>query len=279
MNPLRSILVHLDASPRSIDRLAFARELGASQGASVSAWYANAPSAIDLPFLMSAGAGQALETLQELEAARNRAALDRFVRTLRDAPESMRWEELQGAPLVRGTAQRALYCDLMVLGQHDPDDLTTLGIPSDFAASVIIESGKPGLIVPYIGRPKTLGTTVLIAWKPTREAARALSAALPLLRRATRLHWVAAVDSDTPLASPGLLEAFMRDHGVGAPLKQHGAVAGDSAGEGLLSRAADVGADLLVMGCYGHSRAREFVVGGATRTVLQSMTLPVLMAH
>ena len=89
-----------------------------------------------------------------------------------------------------------------------------------------------------------------------------------------------------PAAAPGAppaaadsLEGYLRLHGVAAPIQRHGAVASSSAGDGLLSLAADVGADLLVMGCYGHSRARELVLGGASRTVLKSMTLPVLMAH
>jgi nucleotide-binding universal stress UspA family protein len=77
----------------------------------------------------------------------------------------------------------------------------------------------------------------------------------------------------------GALEDYLRLHGVEAPIQRRAAVPSGEPGEGLLSLAADAGADLLVMGCYGHSRTRELVLGGATRTVLQSMTLPVLMAH
>jgi nucleotide-binding universal stress UspA family protein len=92
----------------------------------------------------------------------------------------------------------------------------------------------------------------------------------------TVIEW-GAEPADRRGAAIGI-EAYLALHGVQAVLEQQAAVP-DEPGELLLSRAADLGADLLVMGCYGHSRAREFVLGGATRTVLASMTLPVLMCH
>jgi nucleotide-binding universal stress UspA family protein len=129
-------------------------------------------------------------------------------------------------------------------------------------------------VIPYADVCPTLGREPLIAWKATREAARAVTAAIPLLQRARQIHLVAEDDGDAPE-----LEAYLRLHGVQAPLQRRAAVRAASAGDDLLSLAADAGADLLVMGCYGHSRARELVLGGASRTVLKSMTLPVLMAH
>jgi nucleotide-binding universal stress UspA family protein len=141
---------------------------------------------------------------------------------------------------------------------------------------VLIESGKPAIVVPAVGSFGTLGERVLIAWKPGRESARALAAAMPILQRAASVHYV--VDGRCEWAAAEL-GGCLRAHGVKAPLKRHAALDAAAPGESLLSLAADCDADLLVMGCYGHSRAREWAMGGATRTVLASMTLPVLMAH
>lgn len=119
----------------------------------------------------------------------------------------------------------------------------------------------------------------MIAWKPTRESAHAVTAAIPFLRHSKRIHLTLS-DEDGAIAEQATaLEGYLRLHGVQAPIQRHSSVSAETPGDGLLSLAADVGADLLVMGCYGHSRARKLVLGGASRTVLKSMTLPVLMAH
>ena len=137
-------------------------------------------------------------------------------------------------------------------------------------------------------QPKLLaGRRVLVAWKPAREAARALATALPLLKQAEHVevaHWResgeahTALPADEPHTTPAALEDWLQAHGVRARHTQQGDTHADI-GEQLLSLAAHVDADLLVMGCYGRSRTREWLLGGATRTVLQSMTVPVWMAH
>jgi nucleotide-binding universal stress UspA family protein len=166
-----------------------------------------------------------------------------------------------------------------VLGQHDATDPLTVGIPSDFVPSVLLASGRPALVLPYVDIGTTFGQQVLIAWKPTRESAHAVTAAIPFLRHARRIHLTIADERGAIAEQSAALEDYLRLHGVQAPIQRHAPVLAETPGDGLLSLAADVGADLLVMGCYGHSRARELVLGGASRTVLKSMTLPVLMAH
>jgi len=118
--------------------------------------------------------------------------------------------------------------------------------------------------------------TVLIAWKESREAARALSAAVPLLRKADAVH--IALDSEIADAHRELLMRFLQSHAVHAQLHPLASPA-QRVGDALRAMAAELGADLMVMGCYGHSRGRELLLGGATRSVLHSMTIPVLMAH
>jgi len=279
MSTLRSILLHIDASPRCVQRLTLAHALAARYGAHVTALYASTPTALSLPFIMGQGAAEMLPMLQQLDIDYRDNIKALFDRAESDTATPFAWDELREAPLIPGFARRALCADLLVLGQHDASDPLTVGVPSDFVASVLIASGRPALVIPYVDLGTAFGEEVLIAWKPTRECAHAVSAAIPFLQRAQRIHLAVAADAGPITDQARALEDYLRLHGVKAPIQPRAAVSSGAPGEGLLSLAADVGADLLVMGCYGHSRTRELVLGGATRTVLQSMTLPVLMAH
>jgi nucleotide-binding universal stress UspA family protein len=134
--------------------------------------------------------------------------------------------------------------------------------------------------VPFIGASRTLGDCVAIAWKDSPEAARAVAGALPLLRRAREVHVLAWGEEESPSATGAVLDLaqYLRLHGIEASFHREQREPGEL-GELLLSRIADLGADLLVAGCYGHSRVREWVMGGVTQTLLRAMTVPVLMAH
>jgi len=178
-------------------------------------------------------------------------------------------------------ALHARYADLTILGQLDPDsDETALNRPHP--ERVTLASGRPILVVPYAGRFERVGRRVLVAWNASREAARALADAMPLLVRA-EVVIVMTVDAQPGLHGRGDLPGaditvHLARHGVKAEIEQ--TVSGDvPIGGVILSRAADLGADLLVMGAYGHSRVRELLLGGATRSILASMTIPVLMSH
>jgi nucleotide-binding universal stress UspA family protein len=167
-----------------------------------------------------------------------------------------------------------------VLGQYDPEDSESAGVPFDFAELVMAGSGKAALVLPYAGATGAVAQTIVIAWKPTREAARAVSAAVPLLQRARRVHVLAFGDAEEQVIGARLdLDGYLKLRGVDAVWHREGGAEPGDVGDLLLSRACDLEADLMVMGCYGHSRAREWVLGGTSRTVLRSMTLPVLMAH
>jgi nucleotide-binding universal stress UspA family protein len=279
MNSLRSILLHIDASPRSAVRLQLARELGLQHEAAVTALYAVTPSFLESSFTQAEGSAELLRILEQMDADRRAAAKARVDREQGVGAPAMTWADLGNEPVIEAFAAQAFFSDLMVLGQHDPNDPLSAGVPADFVESVLMTSGKPALIVPYAGAFADAGREALIAWKPTREAARAVAAALPLLQRAHHVH-VVGWTTDTAKRPQGRLDlaAYLRSHGVEAQFAHH-SLAPVEAGAGLLSLAADIGADLLVMGCYGHTRARELLLGGASRTILRSMTLPVLMAH
>lgn len=276
--PLTQLLVHMDASPQAAQRLETACRLGHAHGAAVTALYAVAPAFVELPFAPELGGGAAAE-LRDIDEGLRRQARAAFDQVVARPGMSAAWSEVQGDPVMGVFAQQALYADMMVLGQAAPAGVQPAGVPPDFVETMLAASGKPALILPYIGASRLPGGNVVVAWKPTSEAARAVTAALPLLQRAKQVHVLSWTDDDETVSGAGLnLRTYLRSHGV-EPVWQHEGREPQQVGDLLLSRAFDLDADLLVMGCYGHSRAREWMLGGSSRTVLGSMTLPVLMAH
>jgi nucleotide-binding universal stress UspA family protein len=275
---LSQLLVHLDGSAKSARRLTVARDIAQTHGAAVTALYAVTPALLVVPFAPEAGASVA-EALGQIDEQRRMQARGVFDRSVAATGVHAAWAEVQDYPIVPAFARQALYADLLVLGQHDPSDPEAAGVPFDFAETVMATSGKPALILPYAETPAPVGQTIVIAWKPTREAARAVSAAVPMLQRARRVHVLSWGKEEEDVAGARLdLDGYLKLRGVEATWHREGDEP-EFMGDLLLSRAFDLDADMLVMGCYGHSRAREWVLGGTSRTVLQSMTLPVLMAH
>jgi nucleotide-binding universal stress UspA family protein len=168
----------------------------------------------------------------------------------------------------------ALYTDLVIVGQPDPDH----PVPDDgVAEGLLMACGRPVLMMPYVGPRKSFGKRIMVAWSGTREGSRAVHDALPLLQLAEEVI-VYEVNPDEGAFSGEDLCDHLRRHGVNATAKH--TVAHDlSIGDILLSAIADHSIDLLVMGGYGHSRLRELALGGATRQVMHEMTCPVLMSH
>ena len=277
MDAYRSILVHMDASPRCAVRLALARQLAREHdAAALLAMLALEPRPVPEPLPMDMGMPV---FRSEVDPDHRRRAHDTFDLALGSGDPAMTWVELPPVPPVWGMVQASHYVDLMVLGQRDPEDALTTDVPRDFVESVVMESGKPALVIPHAGRFDSVGRNVLIAWRPTRECARAVEAALPLLQRASRVHAVSwGEDSFGPAETTFGLVRALRWHGVECTAHRYPEEP-EKLGELLLSAAATQGSDLLVMGAYGHHRLRELLLGGTTRTILRSMTLPVLLAH
>lgn len=273
---MKSILVHLDASPRSAERLALAQRLARREHAELTALYAVASALLATPWAVLPGDASATGLLAEVDHAQRERARLTFEHATRLGP--LTWLETCNEPVLWALRQQAFYSDLVVLGQTDPRDERAGALPADLVPAVVADTGKPTLVVPFAGSFEGGFTQVLVAWKPTREAARAVTAALPWLLQAHQLHlaWQPGTTAESdPLPA---LQKWLRLHGVHAPMRQHHLGPMDT-GAALLSLAAETDADLLVMGCYGHHRLREWVLGGASRQVLQGMTLPVLMVH
>jgi nucleotide-binding universal stress UspA family protein len=192
------------------------------------------------------------------------------------------WRELEaGTRSVADVAvEQAHAADLIVAAQTDRKWPGSGHL--DVADRLVMGSGRPVLIIPNEGAPQGLGRKVLLAWNGRREAARAAFDALPLLQRAGEVKcvWINPQSEDVPpqdVPAADICAALAR-HGVkceaAETVKPHASV-----GRTLLDCAQGYGADLLVMGCYGHSRLRELVLGGASEYVLKNMTIPVLMSH
>jgi nucleotide-binding universal stress UspA family protein len=162
--------------------------------------------------------------------------------------------------------------DLLVLSQPTDDE------DERPAEALVLGLGRPVLMVPYAGEFPTVGDTVAVAWNGTREAARALHAAMPFLLRARKIFLVGVDLDGRPKASIERLAQNLAAHALDVRLERIPS-GGLAIGDILLNAAADLAADLLVMGAYGHSRTRELVFGGATRSLFRHMTLPTLFAH
>jgi nucleotide-binding universal stress UspA family protein len=188
---------------------------------------------------------------------------------------------VDGEESSRAIERRSRMADLVVIGQPDPVE-PGHGARRDVLDHVLIHGTAPTLVLPYAGEFPTPGERVLIAWDGSHGCARAAAAALPLLGQAREVH---LVSFDRTVGESGRIPQEVLEP-VTQWLARHGVTArarvlysSVDPGNAMLSHAADVDADLLVMGAWGQSRLVERMLGGATRTVLDSMTLPVLMAH
>jgi nucleotide-binding universal stress UspA family protein len=275
----KTILVHCDASPKVSRRLAVAAELAQRYDARLVGVHVQEP--FDSPAFFDGMMPMAdIITSYEQSAAADRAAasaaFEAAVKGLHLATEWRRESGYADAVL----AVQARYADLLVVGQADPDDPSMT--PPDLPEVLALATGRPTLVVPHDGVQAKPGSTVLLCWNAGRESARAASDALPFLKAAKKV--VVLVVDPKPSgtghgAEPGAdVAAWLARHGVDVTVQRDTAAAAD-VGSVILSRAADHGADLIVMGIYGHSRLREMVLGGASRTLLSTMTVPVLMAH
>jgi nucleotide-binding universal stress UspA family protein len=175
-------------------------------------------------------------------------------------------------------AVHARYCDIVVFGRQAEVDPR---MQARFFSDLLLQSGRPLLMVPE-AKATRLTDAAMVAWKPTREGTRALHDALPLLRRATSVR-VVAVDprvgdlqhGDLPGAD---IAAHLVRHGLRVEVAQVPRL-GASTGAAILREAKEQGIGLLVAGGYGHTRAREFVMGGVTRTLFEDAQLSVLFSH
>jgi nucleotide-binding universal stress UspA family protein len=195
-----------------------------------------------------------------------------------DVVAEWREEDAGSGTVARVVIRHARAADLVVALQTASDWKGSLDL--DIADRLALESGRPVLIVPNIGPHRAIYKRIVVGFTDSREATRAVFDALPLLQRADKVTVIEVDPKPEPeiAATRSALSATLSHHGVACE-EVTAASCDRNVGDALLACCERTKADLLVMGCYGHSRLREFVLGGASRHLLARMTLPVLMSH
>ena len=235
------------------------------------------------PIVPVSGAGyipaDVIEMQERDNAAAAKSAIDRFLAAGNRAgimPEPLTLSaSLAGVGNQFGRLARRF--DLSIVGQAEPE---TSAAEDMIAEAALFESGRPVIVVPYIQKAPLKLDHVMLCWDGSRAATRAIADAMPLLERAGRVEVVivsneAGKEDEIEGADMG---AHLARHGLNVDVKR--TILGDiDVADVILSHAADAGTDFIVMGGYGHSRLREFVLGGVTRSILRAMTAPVLMSH
>ncbi len=274
----KTILVHLNSEVRARRALQYAVELSAQFEAHLIGLHVlpTFASAARLPFGTST-------------ASRMRTALTRLDADIRSVfeqatagrPFVSEWRSIEAESVdPAGTViDHAHTADLVIASQADPN--WQLSSRLDFPDRLALGSGRPVVVVPNQGRETGLPRNIAVAWNHRREAARAAADALPLLKLADKVSLLSVSDSAAPETSrftSDEIEKSLIRHGINVNVA-HALLTEFTTGEEIRVRSIDLEADLLVMGCYGHSRLREFALGGVTRHLLRDMTIPVLFSH
>ena len=277
---IKDLLVTVDAGPSTERRVALAAWLAGCFEAHLVGLH---PSSTAAAGLYSASFDSALfdaamqENFDRLEQRSLQARSSFEAATSRNGI-SAEWRVARGYP-GPDTVLHARYADLAILGQRwtDYDDLD---YPDP--ADVVLDAGCPVLVVPRAGHFERIERHALVAWNASREAARAVRDALALLKRVKAVTVLAVNPKQGTHGhgqEPGAdIALHLARHGIKVEI-DHSLAPGTNPADEILSRASDYGSDLIVMGAYGHSRMRELVLGGVTRSILAQMTVPVLMSH
>ena len=276
----KSILVHLDTSEAAGQRLEVALRVARQFDAHLHALLSVAKPEAGSIFLAAGSAAYLAERIR-LPAERADALEARCRAQAAQAGVAVHFSR-GGADGGASVLEAARLADLVVAGQPNAGDPEAF-VAGQFLENLVLSAGRPVLVVPYAGSFDTVGARVLVAWDASREATRALADAEPFIKRAERttIVTIGALNGEyPPRRLPGAeIASVVARHGNRVDIDEIGTTTGSSVADALLSRASDTGADLIVMGCYGHARWRELVIGGASRAILQSMTVPVLMSH
>jgi|SaaInl7_200m_RNA_FD_contig_31_918518_length_1075_multi_9_in_0_out_0_2 nucleotide-binding universal stress UspA family protein len=272
--PLKDILVHVDNSGHCKARIDTAHDLARAHGAHLTGFFARVRMA--RPTYVGAELDLGIQRrFTQVVEEEERKAQQLFRGRLGD---SGTWCAVKGDPS-EVAVRLARYSGLVVIGQQNPE----IQAPGGEAVPdrLILSAGRPVLVVPGGGQFPTIGRCVIVAWDGSRASSRAVHDAMPLLIRAGEVTVVSVYpggsreDGEEPGAR--LADHLLR-HGVN--VRARTVYAGElSVGDVLISRTAKDGADLLVMGAYGHPRWKELVLGGTTRHMLDHMTTPVFMSH
>lgn len=274
----KDIVVQIADGPDCATRLQVAISLAELHQAHVTGLYVEPP----LPMSAFPEIPVPVEVIdaQEALAAQRLATLEQqFAQATSHAGVSAEWR-VSHADTVTALNVNARYADLLITGYSEDGSVSWFDVAA--TKHIALESGRPVLVVPCSAPVTTLGERILVAWNGSREAVRAVHDALPLLKRASFVQVVVinpSVGYGEHGAVPGAdICLHLARHGIQAEAYV-GHADSSTIGAALHAQATAIGADLVVMGAYGHSRFRELVLGGVTRHLLQHLQVPMLMAH
>ena len=222
---------------------------------------------------------RALDLVKELNTKGRMAVQAAFSEATAQAGVAASWRQGEDMP-AECVVRHARHSDVLILGQENAGDVEA-ATGNDFVEQVLLSAGRPVIVLPTAGSFRNAGARVLYCWNQSRESARAIADAAPLLRGASALRADAGPRGPGRSGSAGFLrrpgrllrQPRLSPAGVGFRDAREAGI-----GDAILSAAADFGADLIVMGAYGHSRTRQWIMGGATRSLLEAMTLPVFFS-
>ena len=277
----KNILVHIDELPGLESRIKIAVDLAKENDAHLTGLYTSLEPNWPV-YAYGPVPTEALASLEKQSEDAARKAEQVFSKAVTDAGMNVdfRLHKCQEAVLDDVISLHARHSDLLIMGQSDPDQERPGG--RDIPEDVIMKCGRPVLVVPYIGVRGETGRNVMVGWDGSREAARALNDSMPILEKAKAAHVI--VVNPNPASHrhgdiPGAdIALHLARHGINVEVEREEAP-GMDADQVILSRVADEGIDLLVLGAYGSSRTREILFGGVTRSIVQHMTVPVLFSH
>ncbi len=276
----KNILIHLDHSNGCRNRLETSFELARTFDAQLTGLFI-VPDYVVPSYVEAQISVDLITDVTEKAITRATDTLAGYQQLAEDANVSMdaRVVEGQVIPILR---EHTKYADLLLLGQDQPDDPDNSSY--GLADALLFEGGCACMIVPHSGKLSAPGNRVLLTWDASRESARALREAMPFLTRAETVVVLSSEPDDGDAATARghphaqELAKFLKSHGIEAI--SSGISDPDlSAGDAIMGQAADMNADLIVMGAYGHTRLREIILGGVTRDLLKQAPVPLLLAH
>lgn len=276
---LQDLLVHIDSSPSAPDRLDFAIRLAQAHEAHLAAVYVVAVAPIHQYTEADLGP-ELIEAHDRFMRESAAEAKHQFDEKIERAGIAAEWRQVEGAVPEMLTLS-ARYADLALVGQRIPGRLDA-GAAPELPDHVVLDVGRPAIVVPHAGAPDTVGKRILLAWNASRAAARATNDALPLLQAADEVR-ILVINAERGIMAHGELPGadiatHLARHDVKGEVVE---VTADrsTVGDELIKQCGEFNADMMVIGSYGSFRLRELVFGGTTRRILEKMTVPVFMSR
>ncbi len=277
---IKNILLHLDHSSGCSNRLDIAFAMARDNGARIDGLFV-VPDYVVPSYVEAQISVDLITDVTEKAIARAEEALVGYRQRAADAGVEMTAKVVEGQviPILR---EHTKYTDLLLLGQDNPEDPDNASY--GLADALLFEGASPCVVVPHSGRLEAPGRRILLTWNASRESARALREAMSMLQRAETVVVLSSEpddgDSDVARGHPHAQELarFLESHGIES-VSSGIADVDVSPSDAIIGQAADMNADLIVMGAYGHARLREIILGGVTRDLLKQTTVPLFLAH